>query len=425
MILELKIKNFLSFKNEVTFSFEATAEKTHKEHFVFKQPDGIEILKMAMVYGANASGKSNLVNAFDFLREIIVDLPENADSGTGFIPFRFSNLKDQPGQLELTFYTEGIKHKYVISIDENAILEESLFFYPGTQPALIYSRHFDDEIDISTIEFGAKIKVSDKAHEEIQLKTLRNKSVIAAKTQVNISIPELDRVIKWFKSRFLDTINPYSDLTAFSDELLKKDNEVKNHILKFLREADFNISDVSFEEIIKNIPDELLKMVDSSPLPDEEKKRIRLEKNIKIEEKSFVHRILNNGLEESYNLPESRESQGTLRYYGLSAPFYYAIKKNAIMIIDEIGSALHPLLVIHFIKEFLQNANESQLLFTTHNMSLLNEKDILRKDAIWFTDKKEDGSTDLYSMADFNFRKNLSFYNAYKIGKFGGIPNLS
>ena len=155
-----------------------------------------------------------------------------------------------------------------------------------------------------------------------------------------------------------------------------------------------------------------------------DKSRMLKERAIHVEKTIFEHRIVNEGKEESHKLPESLESQGTLRYYGLSAPFFNTIEKDAFLAIDEIGSALHPLLVMHFLREFLRKSKNAQLLFTTHNLSLLQEKEILRKDAIWFTEKGNDGATSIYSMADFNFRKELSFYNAYKQGKFGAIPNL-
>ena len=141
----------------------------------------------------------------------------------------------------------------------------------------------------------------------------------------------------------------------------------------------------------------------------------------------FEHTVIDQGIKSKYILPESLQSAGTMRYYGLSAPYYKMLQNNAFLAIDEIESSMHALLVNHLIREFLMNGRESkyaQLLVTTHNISLLNEKDLLRKDAVWFTNKQENGATELYSMADFDIRKELSYYNAYKIGKFGAIPNL-
>jgi AAA15 family ATPase/GTPase len=143
-----------------------------------------------------------------------------------------------------------------------------------------------------------------------------------------------------------------------------------------------------------------------------------------LEKTIFEHKITKDGNDEFHTMSQEHESKGTLRYYGLTAPFYNTIEKDGFLPIDEIGSALHPMLVLHFMKEFLRKSKHAQLLFTTHNISFLMEKDILRKDAIWFTEKDIDGATSLFSLADFNFRKELSFYNAYKQGKFGAIPNL-
>lgn len=424
MILELKIENFLSFKDEVKFSFEATSDNRLKDYYIATQPDGTRLLKMAMVYGANASGKSNLIKAFQLIKDFTKKIPKESDINTSFIPFSFDNTKKKPGSFELVFYVKGVKHKYHLLIDENLVQEENLYFYPGTQPAIIFNRFFDKETETSVIEFGPKIKISSQALEAIQLKTLKNTSVLAAFKQVNISLPEIAAVKEWFEDQFMTSINPYHLLTEYSDGEIKNNPKIKENALKFLKKADFNIVDILFEETIKPITEDLLKLLEIVPISDEEKSKIKKEKVLHQQETIFSHRIFKNGKEKFYPLSKEQQSRGTKRFYGLSAPYFHTLDRNAFLPIDEIGSALHPLLVIHFIKEFLQNSDQAQLLFTTHNLSLLNEKDILRKDAIWFTEKQEDGSTTLYSMADFNFRKELSFYNAYKHGKFGAIPRF-
>jgi AAA15 family ATPase/GTPase len=424
MILELSISNFLSFKNEVIFSFEATSDKTLDDYYVAQQEDGTRILKMAMVYGANASGKSNLIEAFDFLNNFIHNIPEEKETETPFVPFMFGETSKQPGSFELLFYVNGKKHRYQLKIDGNTVFEEKLFTYPGTQPATVFNRYYNAKKKISVVEFGPKIKISAQALEAIQLKTLKNMSVFAAYSQVNISIDELEKVSNWFDEQFLHSIDPYTDLTSFSDHAIQNNENIKKHALQFLKEADFNITDVLFEDKIRKLPEEMLRFFETAPISEEEKARIKKEKALHVEETIFTHKIIDKGNEELYSMTENRQSKGTIRYYGLSAPFFHAIENNAFLPIDEIGSALHPLLVMHFLREFLKKSNHAQLLFTTHNMSLLNEKEMLRKDAIWFTEKQEDGATDLFSMADFNFRKELSFYNAYKLGKFGGVPEL-
>lgn len=424
MILEFKIKNYMSFKDEVTFSFEATSDMTLEDFYIVKQPDGVRVLKMMMVYGANASGKSNLINAFDFVNDFIHNIPDGKDEETGFMPFLFDETRIEPGSFELVFYVNGQKHRYFLKLTEDTVLEEKLYYYPGTQPAVIFDRYFDESKNVSVISFGPKIKLSTQAKETVQLKTLKNTSVFAAYSQINLAIQQLENPQAWFRNQYLASINPYTSLTRYSDEHIRKDKELKNFALEFIRKADFNITDIHFEDEIKNVPEKLLKVLDDTPFSEEEKERIKKEKVIHFTKTSFEHRVLKNEKEEFYTLPDELQSKGTIRYYGLSAPFFQIIKENAFLPIDEIGSALHPLLVVHFLKEFLQKSNQAQLLFTTHNLSLLMEKDILRKDAIWFTEKGDNGATSVYSMADFNIRKELSYYNAYKIGKFGAIPNV-
>jgi AAA15 family ATPase/GTPase len=409
----------------MTFSFEATSDKTLDDYYVAVQKDGTRILKMGMVYGANASGKSNLIEAFEFVSDFIHKTPpEGRNAATDFIPFKFGKTAKEPGRFELTFYVEDKKYRYSLVIDQEKVLEEKLLFYPGTQPATIFERFYDSKNKISVIEFGSKIKVSEQAREAIQLKTLKNTSVIAGYNQVNISIPEIGIVNDWFENQFLNAINPYTDLTGFSDNGVKNNPEIKRHTLEFLKEADFNIEDILFEDKFHKVPERVLEVVDKAPLSEDEITKIKKDKVYHYEETLFRHKIEEGENSVYYTMPSNMQSQGTLRYYGLAGPFYHAVKNNAFLPIDEIGSALHPLLVFHFIKEFLKESNQAQLLFTTHNISILNEKNQLRKDAIWFTEKKNDGSTDLFSLADFNFRKELSYYKAYKNGKFGGIPEL-
>lgn len=425
MILELKFKNFLSFKDEVVFSFEATSDKYLEDYYVAEPEPGVRILKMAMIYGANASGKSNVLHAFDFVRSFVKRIPTQSEKSTEFIPFKFVDNQDLPGSFDMIFYIEGTKYKYSLVLDEEKVHSEILHYYPGTQPAIIFERTLDIKNDTSILKFGSKIKLSDQAIEAIQLKTLKNMSVFAAFTQVNISLPQLNIPLNWFRKQFMPMIDPYSSLTNYSDSYIKKDERVKNQALDFINKADFNISAVSFKKQTTWLDDEVLKLIEAGSMPDEQKHKLLNEKTIHIDKRLFEHKIIINNKVKYYSLPDELESKGTLRYYGLSAPFFNAISNDSFLSIDEIGTALHPLLVMHFLKEFLKMSNKAQLLFSTHNDSLLSEKDIIRKDAIWFTEKDKQGITSLYSLSDFNIRKELSYYNAYKQGKFGAIPNLN
>ena len=425
MIQELKIQNFLSFKDEVVFSFEATSDTTLEDYYVYEPVKGVRLLKMAMVYGANASGKSNLIEAFDFIHRFIFANVDNKDEELDFRAFAFDKTTKEPGKLELTFYVGTVKHLYSITIDRKNVFNETLLFYPGTQPAVIFERTLSGTGKTAILKFGNKIKVSKAALDEITVKTLKNISVFVGYSSVNVEIPEIEAVYEWFQYQFMNSINPYHSLTEYSDNHIQSNEELKKFALEFIQRADLNISDIYYEKEAKPVPEAVMEELDNLRISESEKERIRKEKVIEFDTTVFEHRIIKEDQEIYFKLPENEQSRGTMRYYGLSAPFYNAIKNNALMLIDEIGSGLHPLLIMHFLREFLKRSDSAQILFTTHNMSLLNEKDILRRDAIWITEKGEDGATELSSFADFSdFRKELSYYNYYKHGKFGGIPEL-
>ena len=141
MILEFKIKNFLSFKDEVTFSFEATKDKTLEDYHVVKVAEGVRLLKLGIVYGANASGKTNLLNAFDFLRDFWFNVADSKEDETGVVPFLLDPEKPlQPSSFKLSFYVGSTKYVYSLEITEKQVLLEKLEYYPGVQPAVVFER---------------------------------------------------------------------------------------------------------------------------------------------------------------------------------------------------------------------------------------------------------------------------------------------
>lgn len=429
MILELKIKNFLSFKDEVTFSFEATKDKTFEDYQVVEVAPNVRILRLAVVYGANASGKSNLIEVFEFLRHFWFNIPESKDKSTGVIPFLLDkNTPKESSEFSLVFYIEGIKYLYSLELEKKKVISEKLYIYPGTQPALIFERVLNNEI--SEIAFNTKrVKISQTAKDEISVKCLVNTSVFSAYNQVNVAIPEIDTVIKWIKSHYnLPCIEPNARLVNYAETTISKNQETKDYILNFLRRADFNISNVNTEIVKENVPEDMMSFLLNGikDVPNDEKERLKNEKTIKLTKTEFEHCIKNaNGQEEFYKLQKNFQSQGTLRAFGLSGVIYKTIEANAFLAIDEIESSLHPRLVEFIIEDFLKHKGQSQLLLTTHYDGLLEEDDLLRKDSIWFTNKKESGSTELYSLADFKGVNRISsLQKAYKYGKFGATPNI-
>lgn len=426
MILEFKIENFLSFKDEVTFSFEATSDTSFEDYYVTEVVPGVRILKLGLVYGANASGKSNLIEAFQFIKTLIERGQKDKNEGTGFIPFLLCSEKNKTGKFELTFYAGTVKYVYALEIDADKIISEKLSYYPGTQPANLFVRKHNEATDSAEISFGSKVKITKAAKEVLNANVLKNVSFFVGYNQVNYTHPEIEAAYNWFDDQMLDTINPDINLTRYTTGQIKKNSRLKQFAIDFLRQAQYNISDIKIETENEMIPEHLIKVLDTSSMPPSEKEKI-LKEGIEHHHAEFQHWVTVNDKVEKYFLAEELQSSGTMRYYGFAAPFFKAYENNAFLAIDEIDSSMHAHLIRHLVRDFLMKSKEKsriQLLFTTHNISLLNEKELLRKDAIWFTEKQENGATDLFSMADFDIRKELSFYKAYNTGKFGAIPNV-
>ena len=297
-------------------------------------------------------------------------------------------------------------------------------YYPGVQPAIIFERELKN--NVSEIIFGPKIKVSQIAKKEITIKCLPNMSFFAAYNQVNTNIPSLDIAIKWMSNQFMDTIEPKTPLVNYSERLISKDSEIKNRILTYLQKSDFNISNINTKVIKEDISDSLLIKIKELNIPDKEIERLKKEQTISIVKTTFEHKVINEDQSESYfPLPIELQSEGTLRIFGLSGAILTTLKRNAFLAIDEIESKLHPRLIEFVIERFLRESEQSQLLVTTHYDGLLEEDDLLRKDNIWFTEKNEDASTNLYSLSDFKAVNRItSLQKAYKYGKFGAIPNI-
>ncbi|MBW6459393.1 MAG: ATP-binding protein [Bacteroidales bacterium] len=426
MILSLTISNFLSFKDPVTFSFEATRDKHLEEYHVVEIVPGVRLTKLGIAYGANASGKSNLIHAFDFLRDFLLKSQESKDVQTGAIPFLLNDTsKELPSEFILKFYAQGKKHIYSLKMTQNHVVEESLLYYPGTQPAELFSRTLHQ--NVSKLWFNPKLKISIALKEEIEAKCLINMSVFAAYNKVNVQVQEIDFVISWIKEKYLFPVLPeVKNLESFTEDLILKDKNVKNYILKFLYEADFNINDIRIDIEEQPVNEQFINWAIDKGLPEDEKERLKKDKTIQILNTHFTHRVMDNsGMESFHNLPESLESEGTIRAMGLSGVMYKLIQQNAFVAIDEIESSFHPRLIEFFIEYFIKQSSSSQLLVTTHYDGLLEEEDLFRNDNIWFTNKKADGSTDLYSLSDFKGVNRISsIQKAYKYGKFSAVPNI-
>jgi len=427
MIQSLKIKNFLSFRDEVVLSFLATADKNNEDYLVAQVAPNVRLTKLGIVYGANASGKSNLLEAIEFLKEFWFTTTKDKDQEIKATPFLLDEVsRKQPSEFELTFYIDGRKNVYKLVVNQFMVLDETLKTYPGQRPATIFKRHAIK--NVSKITFNKSLGLSKAATEQLNLACLSNMSLFAAYNKVNVLIPELDIIVDWLKNQIFRVVKPNTFLTDYVQTLLLKDESKKASILSYLNEADFNISDINVQ-IEEQVIDAVIitKILNASTsMPESEKERLRKDRTIPVPKTSFSHRVVSReGKESFFDLPDLLQSKGTIRTMGLAGVINEAILQNAFIAIDEIESSLHPKLVEFIIESFLKQSNKAQLLLTTHYDGLLEEEELFRNDTIWFTNKVENGSTELYSLSDFTGISRISsLQKAYKYGKFGATPNI-
>lgn len=429
MIQELKIKNFISFKEEVKFSFEASKDTFAESSQVVKVNENTRLLRFAVVYGYNASGKTNLLKAFKFLKDFWFKKQSDAYDGTNVKPFKLDQSSEKnPSTFDLIFFVEGIKYRYQLELNQSVVLLERLSYYKSSQPIKLFERTL--ESGQTAISFGSNLKVSKAIKDNITLLCLNNMSFFAAREQLNAKIPLIDDVKEWLRRKFMETITPSTDLTLYAQRKLSNDNDLKKYIIDFLHEADFNISDISSETVENALPKEILDLVlKIKELSTIDKSKLSDKKTIQKIRTDFYHTVERNGESETYplSLDDKEESNGTVRTFGIETAIHSALKRNAFLAIDEIETSFHPYLLEKILYEFLRSKSQSQLLVSTHNDGLLDlVNDLIREDCVWFTEKQKSGITDLYKLNDFRGLKNLiSIRKAYRNKRFGATMGSS
>lgn len=423
MIINFSVQNFGSIKDKQTLSFEAD-KSVHLEDAYIVNFSGQRILKLALIYGANASGKTTILKALDFLRDIVLEPERKKTSELDFNPFLFDlNTPKQNSIISIEFFQNDIKYFYEVEFFKKAIVSEALFFY-NPNKANVFKRKTNLSNQFTEISFGSKISADKVFEKTLESNTLWNNTVLGGYLKTNIDLKELQEVVDWFKNYLSPLVYTRTELEGFVTSRIESKEISKADVVTILKKADFNISDIVIEEKEEKVPDGLIEFL-KKQVKEHSDKIKELEERGKVTSVNieFEHTVNNT----KYTLPLEFESQGTRRYYGFAGLLALLIKNSTAFLIDELEASLHPDLYLHFILSFLLNAKNSQIIATTHNREILDNKDIFRNDAIWFTDKQESCSTELYSLTDFDssvVRNTTNILNAYKSGKLNGTPNL-
>ncbi len=440
MLIEFSVQNFGPIREEQTLSMIADKEAALEDYYVV-QRGGLRLLKLALLYGPNASGKTTLLKALQFLRHIAIQPAEDKSRTLKFMPFEFDqSWRASSSCIKIAFLAGDIRHSYTVEFTRDYIVAETMIYFPNGREAELYSRRTDPGKELTRVTFGSTVDIKKREVDILEGNTIWNTTVLAAFAKTNVDIPALQRIRSWFIETLMPAILPISNLTDWAVERLEHEAGLKALVTELMRKADVQISDIRIEKERKESDDsgvmaplaatlaaEYLERYHDAMHSKMDFPRIDRQRYLPKYQVHFEHTIegdVSGGKPQS--LPAAEESSGTLRYLGLSTLLALLIQHPGVLCIDEIETSIHPELIKHFLLTFLENASHSQLILTTHHTALLDERDILRPDAIWLTQKRPDGATELYSVAEFNtavLRKKSSIGNAYRIGKLGALPN--
>ena len=413
MIASFSAENFFSIKSAQKISFEPTSDTFMSDEYSYEVKDGVRLLKVGIIYGANASGKTNILNAIAFFRMLVLRMPKDRNEKTGVVPFMLDDTsKNETTKMSMVFYIQQSKYILSFELDTKHIYSETLVVYDSIRPTKLYSRSYDATTDSTTIDFGVNLKSN----------TINNCSVLAAFGKSNVERTKLNDVYDYFAQHVKDVLAPGMLLSGYVKSRLDKDEtgDLKKFILNFLKASDFNIEDVILHEEEELITPELEQLIQNAPIDKEAKAEMLRKGKITNAELTFKHKVG----DKLYDLSEEYESNGTMRFLGMAVILNFLLKTNRFVPIDEVETSIHYELLAYFLKVFLANSDRpSQMLLTTHDINLLNE-DFIRRDTIWFTDKDELGETKIVRLSSLGLHKNLSPYNAYKQGKLVKLPFL-
>jgi len=412
MLIQFRYKNFKSFRDDTILDFSATKITEHSDRVV--QIGNEKILPTAAIFGANASGKSNVIQAFRFMSTYVIDSfafggeGDDKKSKTKKLkqtPFLFDkDSRDAESSFEVYFISSeeaGCKsYNYGFTLDQSGIVEEWLNAKSKTARSYkpVFYRN-KEELDLSGLPTKSQ---------EILRMTLEPETLIVS-LGAKLKISKLKCIRDWFyDTNFTNFGNPIENvfLSSLIPDGFADDKAVQKKVVDYF--ATFDSSIVGFNiEVIKS--------------DDEDSRHIKID---------ALHKVI--GSEEFASIPLEEESDGTLKMFALYPALQDTLESGGVLFVDELNARLHPLLVRGFLITFLNpetNPNHAQLVFTTHDSWQLSNN-LLRRDEIWFTEKEQSGVSTLYSLADFvdedgsKIRKDESYEKNYLLGKYGAIPTL-
>lgn len=420
MLVEFSVSNYGSILERQTLNMVASSyfkELESLNTFVADEKDaGTRLLRSAVLYGPNASGKSTLIRALKFLEEQVLNSQKESQAGDEIdvTPFKLmAASRHADSELEITFVEEGVRYDYGFRCNRQRFTEEWLFAYPLGRVQKWFHRVLDTESAKDVYKFSPMFLGGQQRH--IWAKHTRPNALFFS-TAIQLNNVQLKPPFDWFAQRLqiIDSVHGLSP--TYTKHKCLKDEKDRAKIVQFMNSADLSIADIQMKESIFSI--------DSLPkdMPVEVSERILKDlAGKKLLEHSFIHRDIET--QEMIEFEEDEESDGTRALFAFAGPWLDVIENERVLVVDELDTSLHPLLVHHLVKRLHHEGTKAQLLFTTHDTTLLSQK-LLRRDQIWFMEKGAHCATRLYPLSDFSPRDNEAIERGYLNGRYGGIPFL-
>lgn len=417
MLIEFSVKNYQSFWKTQKLSMAAGSTKELANENKFATPiHGLpELLRSAVVYGANGSGKSNLIKAVSFMREFVLNSSKESQEKEKIKrkPFLFnSDGPTNDSEFEIVFVQDSIRYQYGFSVTDTRVTHEWLFAYPGNKPQRWFERSFNPETKSEDWYFGAKLSGPKKTWQNAT-----RSNALFLSTAVQLNSEQLQPVYHWFLKLVVISHGEIIDNSFTAVNCEDKDNY--GNIKKFLNDAGINVDEIT-------IKDRKLNMDHLPPdMPESFKKMILKDIEGKTVKEIFFQYKLNDS-QEYVSLPLEAESDGTQKLFAYAAPWLDVLNNGLILVIDELNNSFHSHLVrflLKMINSSKTNKANGQLIFSTHETSIL-DTNLLRRDQIWFIEKDQENASQLYPLTDFHPRKNEVLEKGYLQGRYGALPYI-
>jgi len=421
VLIQFSVENYRSIRERQTLSMTASRYfKDLEDSNTFDSGLGGDfprLLRAAVIYGPNAAGKTTLVQAMNFVENLVIGSAKDmqANEKLDVEPFRLSaTTRDQPSEFEIAIVEGGVRYQFGFAATGNRIVEEWLFAYPNGHMQKWYHRVYDASSETYAYKFSPAFAGGRK---RTDWKAQTRANALFLSTAVLLNNEQLKPVFDWFQTRVATLGRTEVFATAaYTSRVCLEDAEKRKRVVSFLNLADLNIEDLTVAT--RTFSAEFLPSDMSPALRDDVVKQM---KDRTFHDVTFLHRDAESG--ELVGFDEDLESHGTRGLYAFAGPWLDVLDNDRVLFVDELDTSLHPL-IVHQLVRVLNRANsKAQLIFTTHDTSILSQR-ILRRDQIWFVDKGPTKATKLYSLADFSVREQEAVEKGYLSGRYGAIPFL-